>query len=204
MTASDATAARSRKPFWILVALFFAPHVISFALYYGGDGWRPAGRTHQGDLIDPARPLPEVSLLTPAGSGLSLESLRGKWLLVYIGDGRCDEQCRAALVHIRQSRLALGDDMTRVNRLFLSTAECCDQAYLDKEHVGLLVARVDNPPGQQLLATFPSYAEQPVTGAGRIYIVDPLGNLMMSYAPGAPPKALLEDMKKLLKLSHIG
>jgi hypothetical protein len=43
-----------------------------------------------------------------------------------------------------------------------------------------------------------------VETAGRIYIVDPLGNLMMSYAPDAPQKALLEDLKKLLKLSHIG
>jgi hypothetical protein len=34
--------------------------------------------------------------------------------------------------------------------------------------------------------------------------VDPLGNLMMSYSPQAPRKGLLEDLKKLLKLSHIG
>jgi hypothetical protein len=40
--------------------------------------------------------------------------------------------------------------------------------------------------------------------AGRIYLIDPLGNLMMSYAPDAPSMGLLEDIKKLLKLSHIG
>lgn len=204
MTASDATTPRSRKPFWFLVALFFAPLLLSFALYYGGEGWRPAGRTHHGDLIDPARPLPQVSLPTPEGSALTLESLRGKWNIVYIGGGQCDESCRSALVHMRQSRLALGDDMTRVNRLFLSTGGCCDRSYLDAEHAGLLVARVDNPAGQRLLESFPSYAQQPVDAAGRIYIVDPLGNLMMSYAPDAPPKGLLEDMEKLLKLSHIG
>ena len=204
MTASDATVQRSRKPFWFLVALFFAPLLIAFALYYGGDGWRPAGSTHHGDLIDPARPLPQVALPAPAGLELALESLRGKWTLIYIGGGQCDARCQAALVHMRQSRLALGDDMTRVNRLFLSTGDCCDQSYLDKEHAGLLVAHVDNPAGQQLLAAFPSYAQQPVSTAGRIYIVDPLGNLMMSYAPDAPPKGLLEDMEKLLKLSHIG
>jgi cytochrome oxidase Cu insertion factor (SCO1/SenC/PrrC family) len=203
-SASDAPIQRSRKPFWFLVLLFFAPLLLSFALYYGGDGWRPAGSTHHGDLIDPARPLPQVSLPTPAGAELSLESLRGKWNLVYVGDGRCDERCRTALVHIRQSRLALGDDMTRVNRLFLATGECCDQGYLNEEHSGLLVARVDNPAGQRLLAAIPSYAQQPASSAGRIYIVDPLGNLMMSYAPDAPPKGLLEDMEKLLKLSHIG
>lgn len=203
MTASDATQ-RSRRPFWILVALFFAPLLFSFALYYGVIDWRPTGRTHRGDLIDPARPLPEVTLPTPAGATLPLESLHGKWTLVYIGDGRCDARCREALVLMRQSRLALGDDIKRVNRLFLSTAECCDHAYLEAEHTGLLVAQVDNAEGERLLAEFPSYAQQPVATAGRIYIVDPLGNLMMSYAPDAPPKGLLKDMEKLLKLSHIG
>lgn len=204
MTASDATTQRSRRPFWILVALFFAPLLLSFLLYYGGIDWRPTGRTHQGDLIDPARPLPQVTLPTPAGDALSLESLRGKWALVYIGDGRCDARCREALALIRQSRLALGDDMKRVNRLFLSTGECCDLDYLQAEHIGLLVAQVDNAEGERLLAEFPRYAQQPVATAGRIYIVDPLGNLMMSYAPDAPPKGLLKDMEKLLKLSHIG
>jgi cytochrome oxidase Cu insertion factor (SCO1/SenC/PrrC family) len=203
MTSTDTPAPGSRKPFWILVAVFFAPLLIAFALYYG-DSWRPAGSTHHGDLIDPARPLPQVMLPTPDGNELRLESLHGKWNLIYIGDGRCDARCREALVHIRQSRLALGDEMTRVARVFLTTGECCDRGYLDAEHAGLVVARVDTPTGQELLSVFPSYAGRPVSTAGRIYIVDPLGNLMMSYAPGAPPKGLLEDMKKLLKLSHIG
>jgi hypothetical protein len=44
----------------------------------------------------------------------------------------------------------------------------------------------------------------PLADAGRIFIVDPLGNLLMSYAATAPDKALLTDMKKLLRLSHIG
>jgi hypothetical protein len=45
---------------------------------------------------------------------------------------------------------------------------------------------------------------EPLEEAGRIFIVDPLGNLMMSYSRAIEPKGLLQDMKKLLKLSHIG
>jgi hypothetical protein len=48
------------------------------------------------------------------------------------------------------------------------------------------------------------YGGVPLAAAGRIYLVDPLGNLLMSYAPDAPDKALLTDVKKLLRLSHIG
>jgi hypothetical protein len=40
--------------------------------------------------------------------------------------------------------------------------------------------------------------------AARIYLVDPLGNLMLSYAPDANPKGMLDDLKRLLRLSHVG
>ena len=37
-----------------------------------------------------------------------------------------------------------------------------------------------------------------------IFIVDPLGNLMMRFDARQEPKGLLSDLQKLLKLSHIG
>jgi cytochrome oxidase Cu insertion factor (SCO1/SenC/PrrC family) len=197
------TARRSRRQAWILVAAFFAPLALAFLLYYGGSyfggaAWRPAGSTNKGDLSHPARPLPAFELETTADTKLDLPSLHGKWNVVFIGDGQCDARCREALVLMRQTRLALNDDLTRVQRVFLVTGHCCDQTYLTAEHDGLIVAAVDDAGGETLLATFPD------VGQGRIYIVDPLGNLMMSYSPDAPQKSLLEDLKKLLKLSHIG
>lgn len=88
--------------------------------------------------------------------------------------------------------------------MFLATEPCCDQPYLDAEHPGLITARADDAAGKAFVGVFPDYDNRPVEQAGRIYIVDPLGNLMMSYAADAKPKGLLEDLKKLLKLSHIG
>jgi hypothetical protein len=37
-----------------------------------------------------------------------------------------------------------------------------------------------------------------------LFIVDPLGNLMMRHDASHTTKGLLTDLKKLLKLSHIG
>jgi len=200
---SDAGPAGRRRStqIWILVAVFFAPLALAFFLYYSG-GWRPSGSTSHGDLIHPARPLPEVTLKSAAGAALDASALRGRWTLLYAGDGACDSRCREALTLIRQTRLALGDDMARVQRVFLATAHCCDMQYLDSEHPGLITADAGDPEGARLLATFPDSAR--VDSLGRIYVVDPLGNLMMSYAPDAPRRGLLDDMKKLLKLSHIG
>ena len=99
---------------------------------------------------------------------------------MYIGDGRCDGGCRAALTLMRQTRLALNKDMTRVQRVFLATGNCCDRAYLDAEHPGLTDrARRQRRRARTLLAHFPD----PTGAEGSIYVVDPLGNLMMRHSP---------------------
>jgi cytochrome oxidase Cu insertion factor (SCO1/SenC/PrrC family) len=193
-----------RTQLWLLIGLFFVPLIVAFVMYYGLSGWRPAGSTNEGDLITPARPVETGVLLSPQDQPLEEDVIKGKWSLLFIGDGQCDPRCREALTLIRQTRLALNDDASRVQRIFFATANCCDLEYLNTEHAGLITARVEEESDRKLLATFPRYQDVPIETAGRIYIVDPLGNLMMSYAPDAPPKALLEDLRKLLKLSHIG
>jgi hypothetical protein len=200
MNTSMPDAGRSRNQVWILIAVFVLPLLLAFYLYYGG-AWRPGGRTNQGDLIDPPRPLPELALTSATGEALPEDLLRGRWTLVYVGDGACDARCEEALTLIRQTRLALNDDIPRVQRVFLASPSCCNRDYLDTQHPGLVVVDAAAAGGAELLGHFPG-AER--GGAGLIYIVDPLGNLMMSYGADAPPKGLLEDMRKLLKLSHIG
>lgn len=202
-TPPEAGRPNSRSQLWLLIAIFFVPLAIAFVMYYGFD-WRPAGTTNKGDLISPPRPVQTGTLLTPQDQPIEEEIFSDKWTLVYIGNGRCDARCREALTLMRQTRLALNDDAKRVRRVFLAVADCCDLDYLRTEHEGLITARADEASDRELLATFPRYNDVPVESAGRIYIVDPLGNLMMSYARDAPQKALLEDLKKLLKLSHIG
>jgi len=205
MNAPDPKAvSRGRRQLVLLAALFFVPLAIAFWMYYGPAGWRPAGDVSKGDLIEPARPLAAIALATPDGKLTDARFLRGKWSMVYVGDGLCDDRCRKALYLTRQSRIALNKDMDRVQRVFLVTGRCCDRGFLAQEHPDLIVARVDDDASAALLEPFPTYGGVPLADAGRIYLVDPHGNLLMSYAPTAPDKALLTDVKKLLRLSHIG
>jgi cytochrome oxidase Cu insertion factor (SCO1/SenC/PrrC family) len=205
MNATDPQVVRrGRRQLLLLAALFFVPLAIAFWMYYGPSGWRPSGDASKGDLIDPARPLAALALTTADGAQTQPDFLRGKWSMVYVGDGLCDERCRKALYLTRQSRIALNKDMDRVQRVFLVTGRCCDRGFLAQEHPDLIVARVDEDASAALLEPFPTYGGVPLADAGRVYLVDPLGNLLMSYAPTTPDKALLTDMKKLLRLSHIG
>ena len=187
---------RGRRQLLFLAAIFLLPVAVSFALYYG-KLWRPAGSASKGELIAP-RPLEAAGLRNPDGSAATPDALRNKWTLVYLGNGSCDDACRTALVFGRQSRLALNNEMTRVQRVFLATGNCCATDYFGREQPGLIVLDASAPQARQLLAQFPGDQRH------SLYIVDPLGNLMMRHDAANTSKALLTDLKKLLKLSHIG
>ena len=128
--------------------------------------------------------------------------LKSKWTLLYWGGGGCNERCRTSLYNTRQVRIALNRDMDRVQRVFFAVAPCCDWALLEHEHPDLLT--VDAAGARPLLDLLPSFDGIPAAGADRVYLVDPLGNVMMSYAPDAKPKGMLEDLKRLLGLSQVG
>ena len=190
--------ARGRRKFLLIAALFLMPVAVVFALYYGGI-WSPSGTSAKGELVHPARPLEFTGLHRADGDAVGGELFQDIWTLIYIGDGACDEACRTALTYGRQTRIAVGKDMDRVQRVFLSTGHCCDQQYLGAEQQGLITLDASSPEAQNFLAQFPGERRT------SLYIVDPLGNLMMRHnATQVINKDLLTDLKKLLKLSHIG
>ncbi len=197
--AERAAVTRGRRTLLGIAALFFVPLASSFWLYYSG-GWRPSGSTNHGELITPARPLPDVAFTLPDGTTSARAGLlRGKWTLLYLGGGGCTDDCRQALWTIRQTRQLLAEDIDRVQRVFIVRRDCCNTGFLAKEHPGLEVVKADDPSTGEFFALFPG-----VEPTHSIYVVDPLGNLMMRFDARENPKGLLSDLKKLLKLSHIG
>lgn len=175
---------------WLFLA-FLAPLGCAFWLYYGS-GWRPAGHTNHGELIQPMRTLPVAGV---QGAG----ALKGKWSLVVVGVGACEASCQQSLVAARQIWLSLGKLTERVQRVLLVGPGCCDADYLQREHEGLIRIDASSPEAAMLLGTFPGNAQ-----SRTIFIVDPLGNLMMRYDSEANPKGLRQDLQRLLDLSHIG
>ena len=192
---------RNLRTLAALAALFLLPLFGAFWLYYATD-WRPPRHINHGVLISPVRPLPAVQLprlLDAAHPGTEAVPRRGKWALVYVGDGGCPVECQRALYVMRQARLALNNDMGRVERVFLVRGGCCATEFLAREHPGLIVLDASGPPGTELLRSFAGG-----DAASSVFIIDPLGNLMMRYDATLDPKGLLLDLQKLLRLSHIG
>jgi len=199
--ANRDTTIRNLRTILALAALFVLPVAGSFWLYYGAS-WRPAGHTNRGELIQPARPLPDVALpiVSPAAAQQAAANVFSKrWALVYVGDGMCDRSCQYALFVMRQTWLALNRDAPRVERVFLATRDCCATAPLSSAEAGLIVQDASASSGAKLLGAFPREDRDQM-----IFLVDPLGNLMMRYDSRRDPRGLLLDLQVLLRLSHIG
>src|SRR5574341_2303117 len=112
---SSAVPNKSNASLWLIIALTAAPVAASYLIYYF---WPPARTVNYGELIEP-RPLPDPQLALADGTAFRLSRLRGRWVLVSIGSGRCDERCDRKLLYMRQLGLTQGKDRERVERSWL-------------------------------------------------------------------------------------
>jgi hypothetical protein len=162
------------------------PFVGSYLLYWF---WKPASFVNYGELL--AAPLPELQADT------ALPQLKGKWAFLMVDSGACDEWCRRKLYIMRQVRLTQGKDMERIERAWLLDDATTPPARLLSEHAGTYLLQA---PSDALLGKLPA------TGSVRdhIYLVDPLGNLVLRYPRNADPSRIKRDLSRLLRASRIG
>jgi hypothetical protein len=189
---------RGRLQFIGLAVLFMGPLIVAWALYFGG-GWRPSGTTNHGIFVEPPVTLPEVRIADSGPDG-SDGDLRGRWTMLYLDGGKCADRCREALDLSARVRLALGRRMARVQRAYIAEGAGGTEV-LPESQADLMVASASQPGIADILAALPP--DLPRDGT-EILLVDPLGNLMMRFPIADDPKGMLEDIKKLLKLSRIG
>jgi hypothetical protein len=200
MTPPEAGVRRRRLQLLALAALFLGPLGLAALVYFASD-LRPAGHLQHGELLDPPRPLPAASLARADGGATAPDFLHHHWSLVTVAHGACGARCATAIETMRIARLALDADAARVQRVLLVDAACCGGGA--PAAAELASAWLDSKDGAALLAALGSRSA-PVPEDGRILLVDPLGNLVLSYAPGVDAKDLLKDLARLLRLSAIG
>lgn len=178
---------------WLLIALCAAPVVASYVAYYF---LKPSGHVNYGELLEP-RPLPDAKLALADGTPFAWHQLKGKWVLAIIDSGNCDAECQRKLLFLRQVRLTQGKDMDRIERVWLISDGVNPAAAIIAEYRGTWLVRAA---GSDFLRVFPA----PAAPADHIYVIDPLGNLMMRYPRNADPRRIIKDVTRLLKVSRIG
>lgn len=196
----DRAQARGRRILLVLLGITLLPVVIAWTLYY--TGWHPERTGNHGELVTPARPLTDLAFEAPDGTPRSLVGLRGKWTLLVVGPAACPESCRTTLYQLQQVVLAQGKEADRIRRVFLAedAGLRANLAGLSAEYAGLETwtgaVRAIEALRTQLAVTGPS--------AGRVYLIDPLGNLVLTYPAGFDPSGMRKDLGRLLRVSRVG
>jgi len=188
---------RSGRWKMILVLLVCAsPVVASYFTYYVV---RPEGRRNFGELIDPQRPLPAIATQTLDGKAGQLTALKNQWLLLSVAGGACDIRCEQNLYFQRQLRESLGREKERLDRLWLVNDEApVRDALLPALSSATLLRVAANDVAQWL---------EPAAGKrlqDHLYLVDPLGNLMMRFPADMDAAAAAKakrDLDRLLRAS---
>ena len=138
------------------------------------------------------------TLLSPQPvAAAPLAALRGRWVLVQFDGGACDSGCERKLYIMRQIRRAQGGEMGRVERLWFVTDGVQPRAELLAAIAGTEVV---------LGAAAQAAAFPPGEGSVKdhIFLVDPIGNLMMRFPRDPDPSRMIKDLQHLLKVSQFG
>lgn len=197
-------ARRSRVSLVLLALVFILPIALAW-IVSKNKALQPTQTKNNGTLFEPVRPLQDFALQTAANKPFTLEDMRRKWSYVYLAGVTCNTVCRDSLIKIRDARLAQSGEATRVEYyLFYTTAPSAnEQQELISEHPRLTILLVGSQQ-QSLLDMFKLNGETEPVAAQRVYLIDPIGNLMMYYPEGSPGNGLLKDLRHLLQWSQIG
>lgn len=187
-----------KKSFVFLVSLFVAPILLGTLLFFNLDRLGiEKGSVNYGELVHPALPL-KISNIKVAGEEAKQgEVISKKWTMLYFIPDNCDSFCTERLALLKRVRLLTNEQMRRVRTTVISGKN------------GLLnidMSRYTNMVVASLHGDTDSFFKQfPDKGLHPIYLIDPLGNLMMYYTQEKLDiKKMLKDINRLLKYSRIG
>lgn len=176
----------ARKELWVLLAMFVLPIVLGTMAYYYVVDEGVDSTVNYGELVQP--------IITTEQSDITLggdNTLQGLWTLAYV-DQSCDAACNTSIKNIKDTRLLMNADMRRVQRIAI-IADGSGPSEIDE---GLIGAMIASDAVKTKLQAYPQRS---------IFLIDPLGNIMLHYQPdGFDIKRVIKDLKRLFKYSRIG
>ena len=200
---TDIVVVDKKTLFWnrfqliMILVVFVAP--IAGAFLY-----KPKAFNNYGDIYSPVRPVANL-VMNGEGGQVELDSFRRQWVLLVRANGECSAACEENILKIRQLRAMQNNDMVRIRTVFMHTD--LDQSIytdLDAKYQPMETYQVEKQAFLQwgeILKLDNAPVEAQID---RIYMIDPAGNLMMSFPASAEPASINKDIKRLLKASQIG
>lgn len=191
----NSSTKRSNMTLWILLGSFLIPAILAYGYFFFGN--RPSISSN-GTLINPIIDIQTLKLTNQAGEMINREELTPKWRMYYFVNEACDTDCLNDLYNMRQINIALGKNQDRVQHVIVHLNKPKDDfiELIEKEH-------------KEAVRLFTTAENKAVLVSQNdtdtyIYLVDPLGNIMMKFSSSIEAKLILKDINKLLKISRIG
>lgn len=197
-TETDIKTERKNTTLWILLGSFIVPMIVAYVYFFYGD--RPSVSSN-GVLINPVVDIETLGLSDETGNLLDRDTLTPKWRIYTFVDSSCDTNCQQKLFNMRQINVALGKNRQRLQHVIvhLTSPDSNFTQLIETEHQEAIRLYAKDE-AIKVLANNP--AEK--TNQQALYLVDPLGNIMMKFSTDLTAKLILKDINKLLKISRIG
>ena len=188
-----------------ILAIFIVPFIGANILFEQKREDGDVTLSSNGELIWPAVPLEDFSIDDSRNDEtVDLGWLKQRWTLAYFPSGACGEVCEKNIYHMRQIHTALGKEAHRLQRLAVAGDVDSVGASVGNEYPGLLLVNGATSGADQLIGQFDSALREMPKQQDSMYLIDPLGNLMMRFSPDLDPKGVLKDIKRALRASQIG
>lgn len=185
--ATPAQRRRGRLQLILILAVVIAPMILASAMYQWRF-WVPETRSYHGELIGNGQSRADLGIAAATES---------RWQLLVTVPQSCDSACKELVFLARQIHIGLNRDVSRASHA-LAVAEPLAADYdaqLQREYPQLTRYQLE----------LEAYGKTAGAAKGaQLWIVDPHGNLVLRYDATSKGKAILNDLRHLLKISQIG
>ncbi|OGT53191.1 MAG: hypothetical protein A3E84_00995 [Gammaproteobacteria bacterium RIFCSPHIGHO2_12_FULL_42_13] len=166
-----------QKTYLTLIIIFSLPLLSSWFFYQYHDYFH-LKTTNHGRLINPPLQVSQLLNLNP--------QQHRQWHVLVIQDDCSHDQIDTVLYELHQLHLALGENKNRVSLIVLGHQLCKLKYIYEFQKIVL-------------------YNQQSIPlSSNNIYLVDPLGNVFMSYPATIDMLSVYTDLKRVLRASQIG
>lgn len=188
-----------RIAFLAILSLFVLPLLLAWLMYTDKIDIEPRATQNQGQLVSPVVPLDWSAIQQPDSNTEGDALLAGHWVVVYLLPVPCAEPCIKQVTGLRQVHRASGRHENRIIMALLSPGGVGQST---RERLLAIYPRfaVLGPVAGEVLTAI-AQADQRTAGSAALYLVDPLGNIMMTYPGPDNLNALNADLKQLLTWS---
>lgn len=191
--------ASGKKILLTMIFVFVAPILIGTLMFLNAERLGMSTETvNYGSLVSP--------IVNLSAEGVDLDNkaadpevlVRNKWTLMYFTPEVCGEKCTARQAFLKRIRLLTNEDMRRIQTASIYPRTPDNMEQLANDYPNMLIGTL-SAQGEAFKAQFPKLNEN------TIYLIDPLGNLMMYYSgESLDIKRIMKDFKRILKYSQIG